>query len=184
MKSITRLAGIIGSVFIFGSCAFHSGMMTSNASLSGNDFEILSIESGTAKTTHIFGFGGLNHQALVFEAKKNMYRSSPLKKGQAFANVSVDFKRSYFPIVRTTYVTITADLVQFGNIPDTTLQQGFYQFTDARDSKNRKTIGTYLNSGYFESNQIAYVFKKKSFIPVRIINGIENQNERYNVTFL
>ena len=149
MKSRLKLFGIIASLLILSSCAFHSGMMTGNASLSGDDFEILSIESGTSKTTHVFGIGGLKHQALVFEAKKNMYKSSPLKKGQAYANVSVDFKRSTYLFINTTIVTVTADLVQFGSNPDSTLQKGFHQFLNPENSTSIHMIGDYINSGYF-----------------------------------
>ena len=171
--------GVVGSLLILNSCAFHEGMMTGNASLSGDDFEIISIEFGTAKTTHVFGIGGLNHQALVFEAKRNMYRSAPLKKGQAFANVSVDFKRSYFPIVGTTIVTVTADLVQFGSKRDTTLQEGFLGVSNVGD-----LIDGYTNPGFFEPNQIVYLFKKKDFVPVRIVNGFENKNGKYKISLM
>lgn len=184
MKSRFILFGIIASLLTLSSCAFHSGMMTGNANLSGDNFEILSIESGTSKTTHVFGIGGLKHQALVFEAKKNMYRSSSLKKGQAYANVSVDFKRSTYFFVNTTIVTVTADLVQFGSDPDTTLQQGFNQFLNPKNSTSIHMTGDYINSGYFQSDQIAYIYKSKSFIPVRVINGIENPDGKYNVTYL
>lgn len=45
-------------------------------------------------------------------------------------------------------------------------------------------VGDYINSGYFQSDQIAYIYKSKNFIPVRVINGIENPKGKYNVTFL
>lgn len=105
---------IIASLFLMlTSCAFHGGMMTGNASLSGNNFKTIKLVKGTAKTTKIFGIGGLGKNALVFEAKKDMLMNNPLKDGQALANVTVDFKISYIFIVNTEKVTVTADIVEF-----------------------------------------------------------------------
>lgn len=93
--------------------SFHGGLMTGNASLQDNNFELIDFAIGKAKTTKLFGIGGMKKEALVFEAKKQMYLSYPLKKGQAYANVSVDFRTSFIFIATTTNVTITADIVQF-----------------------------------------------------------------------
>ncbi|NEN25017.1 hypothetical protein G3O08_16065 [Cryomorpha ignava] len=183
MKSVFTLRTIFFGLFL-SSCAFHGGMMTGNASLSGGDFEIISIESGMAKTTHIFGIGGLDHQALVFEAKKNLYKSCPLKKGQALANVTVDFKRSLLIVVATTRVTVTADLVQYGNAIDTTIQRGVGIYSEPINFVKSDTVAHTRPFGYFTSNQIAAIFKHKELVPVRILNGVETSNGKYNIEFL
>ena len=69
--------------------------------------------SGTASTTKIFGLGGLAKNALVLDAKKDLLQNSPLKEGQALANVTVDFKNSIIFFVITEKVTVTADIVEF-----------------------------------------------------------------------
>jgi len=93
-------------------------MMTGNAVLSSNNFKIIEFAHGTSTTTHILGIGGLSSDALVLEAKRNLLRSSPLRKGQALANITVDFKRAYYFLVNKTTVTVTADIVDFNNDPD------------------------------------------------------------------
>jgi len=121
----TKLFPLLIIVIAVSSCAFHSGMMNDSASLHGQDFELVGMAVGQANTTHVLGIGGLDPDGLVLEAKRNMYNLFPLKKGQAYANISVDFKRSYFPIVNTTLATISADIVQFGEAKTDSLQKLF-----------------------------------------------------------
>jgi hypothetical protein len=124
MKKFKLLTAII-LVFGASSCAFHSGMMNDSASLHGQDFELIGMAVGQAKTTQILGIGGLDPDGLVLEAKRELYARFPLTKGQAYANISVDFKRSYFPIVNTTKATVSADIVQFGEEKSDELQKLF-----------------------------------------------------------
>ncbi len=99
------------------SCAFHQGMMTGSASISNGKFSIVDFATGTATTKQIFGIGGLNSDALVLEAKRNLYINHPLKRGQALANLTVDFKREFYFIIFKTRVTITAEVVDFNLAP-------------------------------------------------------------------
>lgn len=95
------------------SCAFHSGMMTGNAAITNSNFRYLGLAKGTVTTTHFLGVGGLKKDALIFEAKKDLLRRYPLRKGQALANVSVDMKRTFAFIVMKTRATVTADIVDY-----------------------------------------------------------------------
>lgn len=45
--------------------------------------------------------------------KVEMYRNYPLAAGQMYANITVDYKRSFYLIVVTTMVTVSADVIQF-----------------------------------------------------------------------
>lgn len=98
------------------SCAFHSGTMNSNANLGANNFEIIELVSVQSSTKKYFGFGGLAKDALVLDAKKLLYRKYPLKKGQVFANISVDFQEKYILFFNETTATISADVVQFDDM--------------------------------------------------------------------
>ena len=112
-KNFLKILVAVVSVLFFSSCAVHTGMMTGNASLSSNNFKTVKMASGTSKATKFFGLGGLGKDALVLEAKKDLLQNSPLKEGQALANVTVDFKNSFIFIVATEKVTVTADIVEF-----------------------------------------------------------------------
>jgi len=95
------------------SCAFHSGIINNSASLGSKNFKIVKLIKGYAKTKKYFGLGGLNKNALVFEAKKDMYENNPLNENQTIANVTVDFKNTIILIYTETKVTITAEVVEF-----------------------------------------------------------------------
>ena len=110
-----KLIGFISLGLLVSSCAFHSGIMTSNPNFTSPDYELTSFATGTASTEKFFGIGGLSKDALVFEAKKNLYSNFPLKKGQSYSNLTVDFKNAFYLIYCKTTVTISADIVQ----PDT-----------------------------------------------------------------
>ncbi|HKL40065.1 MAG TPA: DUF6567 family protein [Cryomorphaceae bacterium] len=147
MKTTKLLAPFILAIG-FSSCAFHSGVMNDSASLHGQNFELIGMAVGNAQTTHVFGIGGLDPTGLVLDAKRSMYIRFPLKKGQAYANLSVDFKRSYFFIVNTTKATVSADIVQFGELKTDSLQRLFQNSLELDYTKNldnREVLGIMLN---------------------------------------
>jgi hypothetical protein len=112
MKILNKIFVIL-MLIIFSSCATHMGMISGDASLSSNNFRMVKMIEGTAKTTKIFGIGGLGKEALVLEAKKDLLQNYPLKDGLALANVTLDFKNSFILFVNTQKVTVSADLVEF-----------------------------------------------------------------------
>lgn len=113
MKTLKLFVAIVLFTFTMSGCATHWGMMTGNASLSSNNFTMIKMASGTASSTQIFGIGGMKKDALVLQAKKDMMQNYPLKKGQALANVTVDFKNSFLFFVMKEKVTVTADIIEF-----------------------------------------------------------------------
>ncbi|MCZ4407552.1 hypothetical protein O3Q51_01940 [Cryomorphaceae bacterium 1068] len=130
------------------SCAFHQGMMNDSASLHGQDFELIGMAVGNAQTTHVLGIGGLDPTGLVLDAKRSMYNRFPLRKGQAYANLSVDFKRSFFFIVQTTQATVSADIVQFGELETDSLQKLFQNNLELAYTTNlddSEVLGIMLN---------------------------------------
>lgn len=112
-RIITLMSGIFILAIISSSCAVHTGMGMSNASLSQNNFKMVRYAKGDVATTKILGLGGLSKNAMVAEAKEELLANYPLKEGQALANMTVDFKTSVYIIVVVTKVTVTADIVEF-----------------------------------------------------------------------
>lgn len=96
------------------SCAFHSGMMSANLPESGTRFEFKRMAFGRSSVTRVFGLGGLGTEGLVLDAKRDMYRNYPLMKGEAYANVSVDYKNTFIIVAHITEVVVSADIVQLG----------------------------------------------------------------------
>lgn len=114
MKRQLKILGFISAISLLSSgCATHAGIGMSSASISENNFKMVGHATGQAKATKVFGIGGLFRDALVAEAKQDMLDNYPLYDGQALANMTVDFKNSTILFVRTTKVTVTADIIQF-----------------------------------------------------------------------
>ena len=148
------------------SCATHMGVMSGNASISDANFNLKGLAIGTSKTTHVLGIGGLGKDALILEAKRNLYTNYPLKQGQALANVTVDIKRSFFPFVATTKATITADVIDFNNKPD----------DSSFDAFNKQFNKTYI--GPFTPNQKVGVNKLKN---VEVATVVESDKKRSTI---
>jgi hypothetical protein len=87
--------------------------MTANPNYSSADYVLTSSAYGTARAQRILGIGGFNRDALVLEAKQAMYQAFPLKKGQSYANLAVDFKRTFILVYDETMVTVSADVVGY-----------------------------------------------------------------------
>jgi hypothetical protein len=107
MKKLITISII---AFLFNSCGFHTGMMTGNAELTAES-EIIGFAIGQAKAVRVFNIGGLNSKTLVKDAKQDLYSGYPLKKGQAYANVVVDFRTAFFIVFNVTTATVSADIV-------------------------------------------------------------------------
>ena len=147
-----KFTGFILFMLLLSSCAFHHGMMTSNPNYNSPDYELSSMALGTSETVKFLGIGGLEKDALVLEAKKNMYAGFPLEKGQSYANLTVDFKNSYFIIFSKTLVTISADIVRptEAGEPGEKYQPEFnqirkYQQMSSGDIELGDTVLTYAN---------------------------------------
>lgn len=106
---------IIITILISSCAATHVGYMTDSASLSSANFSYAKQNiKGEANTTYLLGIGGLAKETLVGNAKLDMLKNNPLKDNQTLANVTVNFKYSfYLGMVRTVRCTVTADVVEF-----------------------------------------------------------------------
>jgi hypothetical protein len=115
-KLIFRIALMLNVALALSSCtATHSGYMQSSAALSSANFSYVTNVRGESSATYVFGIGGLNKETLVDDAQKRMILSNPLKKNQAIANLTVNFKKTYiyFGVITTVKCVVTADIVEF-----------------------------------------------------------------------
>lgn len=95
--------------FLLSSCAFHSGMVSTTPVSEEYIYE--DIGFGVCQTSRVFGLGGLSKDAMVLEAKRQLYKNRPLLKNEMYANLTVDFKRTNLLIYNKTVVTVSADIV-------------------------------------------------------------------------
>ncbi len=103
------------AIFISSCAAFHSGYMTNSAALSSANFSYVKQNiKGQSTATYVLGIGGLEKVTLVDNAKQQMLATNPLKSNQALANLTVNFKYSfYFGVFSSVNCTVTADVVEF-----------------------------------------------------------------------
>lgn len=159
------------SILVLSSCAVHSGMMTGNASIANSDFQIIGLAVGQASTTQIFGIGGLKKDALTLEAKRNLYENNPLKHGQALANVTVDYKRSYFPFVSKTEAIVSGEIIDFNVTSESStkilndsisIDEGYSMFLHKKDVFIAKELkhSTTKKTILYENNNGIYKIKK------------------------
>ena len=109
-----KILSILSITFLFSACSFHTGNISSGAHV---DCPMIYIATGTASTTKILGIGGSSKDALIVEAKNELYRKFPYKKGIKLSNFSVDYKNTYFLLFHTTVVTVSADVHDCNSIP-------------------------------------------------------------------
>jgi len=150
-------------VILLSSCATHVGFMTGNAAISDANFNVVGMAVGTAKTQHIVGIGGLSKDALILEAKRNLYANYPLKKGQALANVTVDMKRSMFPFVFKTLATVSADVIDFNTVANDSLFSEVNKFICQPDKK----------SIYSNNEKVIYKKKEQFYTAYILDNGVK-----------
>lgn len=181
----------LATIFIsLSSCAYHVGTMSSSAAVSNGHFKVLGYAVGTSEVNKFLGFGGLNKDGLVLEAKKDLYQKYPLDSGQVFGNITVDFKTSVgFPFSKT-QVFVGADVIDFYPERNATLKSAApvqepakYEQLNDRAELNGFKIGDTVSatvSGKAVSGTITkfkgnwvYVSQannKKVWVPVNTIN--------------
>ncbi|MFZ4796228.1 MAG: hypothetical protein ACOYMA_01965 [Bacteroidia bacterium] len=111
MKTIYTLSILL----LFSACSFHTGNVSSGAHI---DCPMIYIATGAASTTRFLEIGGFNKDALIVQAKNDLYRKFPYKKGIKLSNFSVDYKNTYFLLFHTTYVTVSADVYDCNSFPE------------------------------------------------------------------
>ena len=106
-------------VLIFSSCAtMLSGYNSFGTTtvLSGANFDYVKKNvSGKSEVKYILGLGGNKKEAMINEAKQDLFSNFPLKSNQALANVSVDYKNQmiFGNLIQKVTCTINADIVEF-----------------------------------------------------------------------
>lgn len=117
MKQLTILSFI--TVFLTSCFGVHHGSFQSSVQLSDNNYTVIKRSAaGQARTTIVFGIGGLSKNALVAKAKENLIKEHNVTCKQELANVCVDWKivtTPFYYVVFERVCTVTADIIEFKN---------------------------------------------------------------------
>ncbi len=113
MKKIHILSILI--ITLFSSCmSVYHGNMSSNTTVDQGNFSYTGIRSGSASCFYVFGIGGMNHSALINEAKEKMLLENPLRRNEALINQIIEWQNTYyFPCFYRTTCIISADVIKF-----------------------------------------------------------------------
>jgi hypothetical protein len=116
-KIILKSAMAVVFALSIASCsAVHSGSMENSASLGSANFSYVKQNiKGESQATYVLGIGGFAKEALLNDAKQKMIAENPLRDNQTLANLTVNYKKSYYLglIYSTVKCTVTADVVEF-----------------------------------------------------------------------
>ncbi|GEM_PF-184268 len=125
MTTVPRII-IFGSLFfLLSSCAFHSGMISSSQLSSKTFYQYEGISVGYAKATYFLGIGGLRKDALLNDAKRNLYLSYPLKPNQVFDNLTLDTKSTYILPFSKVEMILVADVVELDSGHQISMRDGY-----------------------------------------------------------
>ena len=128
------------------SCAYHIG--TTSGNFSEKEYIITGIGLGSAKTTKFIGIGGLNKEALVFEAKRDLYNNIHLEDGDKVSNITVDFQTSYYVLVQEITATVHAEII---HIKDSSHTKNNYKIVDYKGFSEGDEIFKYHKGRYLMS---------------------------------
>ena len=96
-------------IFLIASCATHQGTINMSAIDKNIIYQRTAI--GISQSHRVLGIGGLTRDALIYEAKKELYKNFPIQANEAYMNFILDIKKSHFILYSQTKITITADIV-------------------------------------------------------------------------
>ena len=101
---------VVFFLFILSSCSFHSGGISTSTIPPNSTYEDIAV--GVSQANRVLGYGGTGRDALVLEAKRQLYSNRPLAKNEMYVNFTVDIKSTYIIVYHQVKVTVTADVIQ------------------------------------------------------------------------
>lgn len=179
-----NVLSVLSGLILLSSCAFHSSSISGGSAVITNDqFSSIDFAYGTARTIHVLGVGGNKKDALLLEAKRNLYANYQLSPTQAVGQTTVDFKRTLVFPVLITKVVVSSEIIDFASSPlDTTsMQHNRHSFYNPRsigingvevDYRLKKKVVPATVMRYEEGRYtIAYIDDKNRFKVRRVVSS-------------
>lgn len=186
MTSIPRII-IFGSVLLLlSSCAFHSGMISSSQLGSKTYYQYEDISVGYAKATYFLGIGGLRKDALLNDAKRNLYLSYPLKPNQVFDNLTLDTKTTYILPFSKVEMILVADVVELDSGHQISMRDGYRKVLTQSAKSSKDYLSNYepvllLENGKAYNGRVVGINKRKATVFYVNAEGlIRVGNRNYN----
>jgi hypothetical protein len=137
---------------ILSACSSHKGSLSATTIGKNAVFEDVAV--GVSQSSSFLNIGGLKKEALIFEAKTNLYRNRPLKANEEYANFTVDFQNIFIILYRRTKVTVTADVLLYKSDTITELFSENYRNKTFYKSKQEKFDDFRIGDSVLTKNRI------------------------------
>ncbi|HEY9125100.1 MAG TPA: hypothetical protein PK252_02805 [Bacteroidales bacterium] len=138
MNAVLRIIFFVSLVIVgFSACTVREVISVSHSAR--DNVTIDGIALGTASYSKLFGVETSSADACVLQARLAMYRAFPLQPNQAFDNMVVEKKTTYFPFYSKTRFLISADII-----------------TPEIDSKNRFAYSPSFENMLFSNKKIEH----------------------------
>lgn len=144
MFTVPRIFIFLSLTFLASSCAFHSGMIT-NSRLSNPrlTYDYKDVAVGYSKVNYFLGLGGMKKDAMLNDAKRNLYLSYPLKTNQVFDNITLDRKSTFvFPFAKTE-VILVADVIELDSGHRMNMSEGYLDALVRSATKTKDNLSNY-----------------------------------------
>lgn len=161
---IRTISGLL-SMLVLCSCASHySGLITSSSPQVG-DARYVDVAVGYSRASYFLSIGGFGQNALVGQAKMNLYRNADLQQNHVLENMSLDIVRSYFGPYMKTEAVVLADIVEREEVSISYQDSPYYSNQNLKRSNQ-----TLLKPG----ERVVFNLKERIFIEGRVIEFWDN----------
>jgi hypothetical protein len=150
---------------------FHNGNVSSSSYDLEENVRAVGLAYGISSYYTILGMNGHRKDAMIMDAKRNMYEAFPLQPGQAYANYTLDIKSTVFFVGRTVKVTVSADIVEKGvdKISPTKVSEKINSFYGSESLKVGEKI-LFSGSGYLSQEAVILKVKRNGAVKIGVLN--------------
>jgi hypothetical protein len=97
-------------ICILSSCATHQGTM--NISTIDNNIIYQRTAIGVSQSNRILGIGGGSRDALIYDAKRELFKNYPIQANESYMNFTLDIKNTKYILYAQTKITVKADIIK------------------------------------------------------------------------
>lgn len=122
MTKMIKILAVVATFFILTSCGYHGTLSryqnvhstTARVDLNKANFKVVTYAKGEAKCRYVLGFGGMKRNALIENARAEMFKNANLVGGsKVILNENVDVKKGFGFFTTTILVTVSGYVYEF-----------------------------------------------------------------------
>jgi hypothetical protein len=166
-----------------GCFVLHSGSI-GGGSTPGRQDQYVDVANGAAKSVFVFGFGDLDNENLVRDAKLNMYYNRPLKKGEYYSNIATSITNKFiFGFIHVTQVNVSSDVLRMNDSLSEVFSNSFKEKTNVTKISNQphtnpqtSLVEVKTNDGVVHVGDSVYFAGNSSDYKLYVVSSIGKEN--------